>query len=320
LAGKGTRLRPHTFSKPKPLVHVAGKPVLGHLIDQYKDLNPEEIIFVTGDMEEQIKDYVSKNYRHKVKYIRQEQLLGDGHAIMHAKDYVLGEVIINFNDTLFKTDLSLIKKTNADGIIWVKETSDPRRFGIVSEHNGIITNIEEKPEHPKSNLAIIGLYYFKDAKLMFDYLQKAVDKKISSKGELRLADALGLMLKDKINLAVLKVDTWLDTGKPETLLKTNEFLLKNGCAQINGYEKNNTIIPPVYLEEGSKIEYSVIGPNVSIAKGAVIHRSSIENSIVGQGAHLSYKQLSSSLIGDNTTLTEKPKKLNIGDNSEVIED
>lgn len=320
LAGKGTRLRPHTWSKPKPLVHVAGKPVLGHLIDQYKKLDIEELVFVTGDMDDQIKSYIEKEYSgYKSSYVKQQELLGDGHALMMTKNIVADDVIINFNDTLFETDLGLIKHSKAQGIIWVSETDDPKRFGIITEKDGRITDIEEKPEHPKSNLAIIGLYYFRDAKLMFKYLQKVIDMKLTSKGELRLADAMALMIKDGVHLETLRVKRWLDTGKPETLLETNKYLLEHGCANINGHGADNRIIPPVFIEEGAKVHDSIIGPNVSIAKGAEIYRCSIENSVIGRDSHLRYKKITHSLIGEKTIVSEKPKVMNIGDNSEMIE-
>lgn len=317
LAGKGTRLRPHTHSKPKPMVHVAGKPVLGHILDKLKNLDIEEINFITGDMEDQIKDYVESNYDYNVKYLRQTELLGDGHAINMA-NHIEGEVLIIFVDTLFERDiLSDIKNIrNYDGIVWTSKTDDPRRFGIVNLLDGKILDIEEKPENPKSDLALIGLYYFKDASMVFDYLNRVMKMNMSSKGEYRLADAMALMIKDGKSLTSNTVEKWLDCGVPKTLLETNEYLLNNGFHKSNGVEKS-TIIEPVYIEDGAKIKNSIIGPNVSIAKGVEITNCIIRNSIIGVSAYLENLNLEDSLIGSDTILIESPKKLNVGDNTEI---
>jgi len=168
LAGKGTRLRPHTFSKPKPLLRVAGKAVLGHIIDKLKPLDVEEIIFITGDMQEKIKEYVNSNYKYKARYIKQDELLGDGYAINLAKEYVKEDVLIVFVDTIFETDLSKIKNVKSDGVVWVQEVDDPRRFGVVVLKNDHIEKIIEKSDEPISNLAIIGLYYIKNRGLFLD--------------------------------------------------------------------------------------------------------------------------------------------------------
>jgi len=316
LAGKGTRLRPHTFSKPKPLLRVAGKAVLGHIIDKLKPLDVEEIIFITGDMQEKIEEYVSSNYKYKARYIKQDKLLGDGYAINLAKEYVKDDVLIIFVDTIFETDLSKIKKIKSDGVVWVKEVDDPRRFGVVVLKNDHITKIVEKPDEPISNLALIGLYYIKNSSLMFHCLDEIIKCNLRSKGEFRLADALGLMIKNGAKLNALEVDKWLDCGKPETLLSTNRYLLKNG---FNKEIKttNSVIISPVYIEDKVKIENSIIGPYASIASGCVIKNSIVKDSIVGENAIIENAALNKSLVGDSALIKDTFRKVNVGDNSEI---
>ncbi len=316
LAGKGTRLRPHTFSKPKPLLRVAGKAVLGHILDKLRPLDIEEIIFITGDMQEQIEKYVSENYDYHAKYIKQKELLGDGYAINLASEYIKDDVLIIFVDTLFQTDLSKIKDIKSDGAVWVQEVDDPRRFGVVVLENSHIKEIVEKPDEPISNLAIIGLYYIKNSELMFHCLDEIIKTNIRSKGEFRLADALGLMIKNDARLEALEVDKWLDCGKPETLLSTNKYLLSDGFSK-EAKTKDSVIINPVYIEDNVTIENSIVGPYASVASGCVIKNSIVKDSIVGEKAVIQNAALNKSLIGDNAIIKDTFRKLNVGDNSEI---
>jgi glucose-1-phosphate thymidylyltransferase len=318
LAGKGTRLKPHTNTKPKPLMHVAGKPVLGHILDRIKKLDIEEVIFITGHLGNQIEDYIKKNYPFKSSFVEQKEMLGDGHAISLAKDMVKeGDVLVIFVDTIFETDLSVIEECKTEGVVFVKGTDDPRRFGIVTvDEDDVITSIEEKPQNPRSNLAVIGLYYFKDAGLMFKYLKRAMDEKISSKGEYRLADAIWLMLRDNHRLNSAVVKEWLDCGAVNTLLSTNKYLLDHGSHKETK-TSNSVIIPPVYIESNVKINDSVIGPYVSVAGNSVISNSIIKNSIINENAHVENVVLEESLIGENAVVEGRPKKFNVGDSSHV---
>jgi len=316
LAGKGTRLRPHTFSKPKPLIKVAGKAVLGHILDSFKGMDIEELVFITGDMDDQIKNYISSNYKYKASYIRQEELLGDGFAVNLAKDNIAkGDVLIVFVDTIFKADLSKIKSLKGDGICWVKKTDTPERFGVVVVKDGFMTKIVEKPKEFVSDLAVIGLYYFKDSKKLFDNLDEVIKKNLTSAGgEYRIADALALMISKGLRFEAFDTDVWADCGNPETLLSTNRYLLENGCSN-KPKGKNLVVIPPVCVDIGAEIENSIIGPFVSIGANAKIKNSIIKDSIIDDNSEIVNAALNRSLIGDSAVVKDTFRKFNVGDNS-----
>lgn len=316
LAGFGTRLRPHTYTKPKPLVSVAGKPVLGHILDKLTNLEIEEIIFIVGYLGDQIRDYVAANYQFPSRYIEQKELKGQAHAIYLAKEHIPGPVLIIFVDTIFETDLSTIAQEPADGIIYVKEVDDPRRFGVVITENGLITKLVEKPISPVSNLAVIGLYYVKDSQMMIECIAELIQKDIKTQGEYFLADALQLMIDRGASFVARTVEVWEDCGKPETVLHTNRYLLEHGGAQEIETE-NSVLIPPVYIAKTAMIKDSVIGPYVSVAGGAVIVRSIIRDSIINEFAHIEDANLSQSLIGKDAVVRGSSQRLNVGDSSQV---
>jgi len=316
LAGFGTRLRPHTYTRPKPLISVAGKPVLGHILDKLTGLDIEEIIFIVGYLGDQIRDYVTTEYRFPSRYVEQKELKGQAHAIHLVKEYVQGPVLILFVDTIFESDLSTLDQEPSDGVMFAKEVEDPRRFGVVTTENGYITRFVEKPSTPISNLAVIGLYYVKDSKMLFECIEDLIREDIQTKGEYYLADALQLMVDKGARFAVRTVDVWEDCGKPETVLHTNRYLLEHGGAQEIETE-NSVLIAPVYIEDSAVIKDSVIGPHVSIAGNTTIVRSNIRDSIINKGAHVEDANLSQSLIGENAHVRGYPQRLNVGDSSQV---
>jgi|TARA_B100000315_G_C14510881_1_gene556895 glucose-1-phosphate thymidylyltransferase len=319
LAGKGTRLRPHTHTKAKPLVHVAGKAVIGYILDELKKINVEEIIFIIGYLGEQIKDYVSKNYDFKTKFIVQKELKGQAHAINLAKPYIKEDVLIWFADTISNPNIKKLVREQADGLIYVKEHEDPERFGIVfPDKEGFIEKIIEKPKNPKSNLANIGLYYIKDYKLMFESINYLIEKDLQTKGEFYLVDAFNLMIDKGTKLKSETVRNWMDCGKPETLLKTNQYLLKKTPDKKYKNIKSSLIIKPVFIESGTTIENCIIGPNVSISKNTCIKNSIIKNSIIGEKSIVEESQIKNSIIGSFATVKGFYKKLNVGDDSELV--
>lgn len=309
-------MRPHTYTKPKPLVSVAGKPVLGHILDKLTGLDIEEIIFIVGYLGDQIRDYVGANYAFPSRYIEQSELKGQAHAIYLAKEHIRGPVLIIFVDTIFETDLSVLEDEQAGGVIYVKEVEDPRRFGVVITENGWITRLVEKPSSPVSNLAVIGLYYVKDSHLLLDCIAELIQKDIKTQGEYFLADAFQLMIDRGARFRARTVEVWEDCGKPETVLHTNRYLLEHGGAQEIATE-NSVLIPPVYVENTAVIKDSVVGPYVSVAGGATIVRSILSDSIINECAHIEDANLRQSLIGKDAYVRGSAQRLNVGDSSQV---
>lgn len=323
VAGMGTRLRPHTHTAPKVLLQVAGKPILGHILDEIKTFDDvSEVTFIIGYMGEMIEEYVKKHYSFKTNFVTQEKMLGLGHAIHLTAQYNRGDepVLIILGDTIFKADFSEILK-NDSSYIGVKEVEDPKRFGIVELENGYIKNVFEKPDHPTSNLAIVGIYYLLAPNLLFDSLDYIIDNDLRTKDEYQLTDALELMLKKKHKMKTFKIDEWLDCGKPETLLATNKALLemkfKNNNISLAEKYKNSIFVPPVFVDKDAKIKNSIIGPYTSISKGTVVENSIIMNSIISRDSNVKEVVLNEAIIGNNSHITGNSFKLNIGDNSGI---
>ncbi|MFH1133646.1 MAG: sugar phosphate nucleotidyltransferase [Nanoarchaeota archaeon] len=317
LAGKGTRMRPHTHTRPKPLIQIAGKPVLGHILDTVVPLKVEEVIFITGHLGNQIEEYVRKHYSFPCRFIEQKELKGQAHAVALAKDFLQGGVIIWFVDTISDADLKGIEKVKEDGVIFVKAMEDPRRFGVVEVDSvGIVTDIVEKPEHPKSNLVNIGLYYVKDSSLMLQCIEELMRSNKSFKGEFFLVDAFNLMIKRGTRFGASEVSVWQDCGTMDATLETNTYYLRMGKTKAAA-TKNAVLVPPVYIEDGASIENSVVGPNVSVAADARIVHAIVNDSIIGEGAHIENVMVHQSIVGDNATLKGTPRRFNIGDDSSV---
>ncbi len=316
LAGFGTRLRPHTYTKPKPLVNVAGKPVLGHILDKLCCLDVEEIVFITGYLGDQIEHYVETNYHYPARFIEQKELLGQAHALYLARDVLSGPLVIIFVDTIFDADLSVLAEEQADGVIYVKEVEDPRRFGVVVVRDGRITQLIEKPDSMENNLAVIGLYYVKDAQFLMRSVGELIERDIKTKGEYFLADALQIMIDRGARFRAERVDVWEDCGKPETVLQTNRYLLKQSGGHV-GKLDNSVVIPPVYIADSAQVSESVIGPYVTIAEGSVVRRSIIQDSIINKGAFIEDAVLAQSLIGDNAVVRGTFDRLNVGDSSQI---
>ena len=316
LAGFGTRLRPHTYTRPKPLINVAGKAILGHILDKLVDLDIDEIIFIVGWLGDQIEEYVDANYSFAARYIEQRELKGQAHAINLARDYVEGPTLIIFVDTLFEADLTELERTAADGILYVKEVEDPRRFGVAVVEKGHITRLIEKPDGFEHRLAVIGLYYVKDAAFLMECIAELLEKGIQTKGEYYLADAFQLMINRGARMEARTLDVWEDCGKPETVLHTNRYLLDNGRGHVAETE-NSIVIPPVYIADDAEVRNSIIGPYVTIAGGSKVANSIISDSIIDQSAVIQDAMLTGSLIGRHARVRGTFNSLNVGDSSQV---
>jgi len=318
LAGKGTRLRPHTHITPKPMMKVAGKPVMSYILDDLKKLGTvEQIIYITGHLKEKVEEFARASTDIPSVFIEQKVQDGTAGAIALAREYVDQPVLIIFVDTIFDADLTAVKKVDADGVIWVKEVEDYQRFGVVvTDKDGNMTQIVEKPKTPISKRANIGLYYIRNWKLLFE----GIDKVLSSPknmGEYFLTDAFQYMIEKGAKIKVIDVEGWYDAGKIETMLETNETMLTKGRARRPEKLDGSTIIDPVYIEENVTLKGSRIGPNVSVGEGSVIEDSEISHSIVGSGARISRSKVRNSLIGDGALLEGVNGEVTLGDHSEV---
>jgi glucose-1-phosphate thymidylyltransferase len=320
LAGFGTRLRPHTFSKPKPLINVAGKPVLGHILDKLINEDLDEVVFIVGYLGDQIEDYVKTAYSNiKGHYVEQKELNGQAPAILLARDIVQGPTVIVFVDTLADADLTSLSTEKSDGVIYVKEVEDPRRFGVVKlDEQGMIERFVEKPEDISNRLAVIGMYYVRDIQDLMRCCDELVKRQLKTHDEYFLADAFNLLIESGAKLRPQTVDVWLDCGKPETVLATNRYLLEHGQDNSTAWKNDQrVIIPPVHIHPTAIIERSVIGPYATIAEGCHITNSIVRDSVVDTGAYVSDHVLANSLIGRDAVLIGRPRRFNVGDSSVV---
>jgi glucose-1-phosphate thymidylyltransferase len=320
LAGKGTRLRPHTHLTPKPMLRIAGKPVIDYVMDDLAKLGGvEEIIYITGHLKEKVEQYTRSKYPWKSVFVEQVEQKGTADAIRLAKPYVDQPVMIIFVDTIFDADLSVIKTSPDDGIIWAKEVEDYQRFGvIVSDRNGHMTKIVEKPKDPISRNANIGLQYIRNWKLMFDGIDHVM-RQPPNKGEYYLTDAFQYMVDKGAKLKVEQVEGWYDAGKIDTLLETNRIMLekRSMARRPASLAKDARIVEPVYIEDGVTIARSTVGPNVSISAGSVIEDSTITDTIVGAKSRIARSTLHDSLVGDEVVLEGFSGAATIGDHSEM---
>lgn len=323
VAGKGTRLRPHTWTRPKSLVRVAGQTVLKHVLNSFQGLDIEEYIVITDDNGHIIEDYITRHYPGiPLTCIPQSELLGPAYAVSLAAPRIKqgDDVLVVFNDTLFITDLGKIPELceGLDGLIYSREVEDFQRFGVNVMKGNLIVDMVEKPEQPISRLAQVGLYYLRDARRFMEYISRAIEMDLKVRGEYYLPDVFKLMLEDGLRLGAPEVEEWLDCGKPDTLLATNRILLdRNKAVYPCESLKDCVIIPPVSIHPDADIRESVIGPHVTVSRNCVIRNSIIKNSIINPDTVLSNMILSGSLIGDSVHLAGQFQRLNIGDNSTI---
>jgi glucose-1-phosphate thymidylyltransferase len=324
VAGKGTRLRPHTHTKAKSLVNVAGKTVLEHIIERLKDVDVDEYVFIIDENGQQIKDFMTAKFPElSCSYYVQKERLGPAHAVALAAPSIQSgdDLLVVFNDTIFVTDLSRIPElcNNADGLIYSKEVEDYQRFGVNVLDGDYIVDMVEKPDTPISRLAQVGLYYLQDGAGFIGAIEATIAAGETVKGEYYLPSVFMRMIGSGLKFKAPEINDWLDCGKPETLLETNRFLLK-GRHHIHGDVKESVMIEPVHIGAGAVIKNSIIGPNVSVAAGSVIENSVISDSIINTDNTVSNLILDHSLLGDSVSLIGSPRRMNIGDHSHIVMD
>jgi len=330
-AGWATRVRPQTWSKPKPLVGVAGRTSLDHLLDTFRsvpDSGMAEYVIILGPFlgETQIPPYMHEHYPdYKVHYVVQSIMRGQSDALWQAREYLAGPMIMCFSDTLIETDFSCLADEKADGVAWVKAVPDPRRFGVVEvDKAGWITRLIEKPASFDNNLAVVGCYYFREGRALVSAIEEQVKRKKSLKGEYFLTDAINIMVERGLRMRTQTIDVWLDMGTTEAILETNRYLLAHGRDNTSSVNRNNVIIvPPVFIHESATINNSTIGPNASIGADCRITDSRVEDSILETGAVVEKASLQGSFIGRQARVQGQPTQttplvLNIGDNSSVV--
>ena len=316
VAGIGSRLRPHTFTVPKVLLNVAGKPILGHILDKVIAEGISAATIVVGHMSEKIREYVTQAYPgFSADYVEQEERLGLGHAIYLSRNTLGDEpVLIILGDTIFDVDLGPVVR-GKQSAIGVKEVDDPRRFGVAVTNNGVVTQLLEKPDPPVSNLALVGLYWIVHPRLLSTCLEELVSKDIRTKGEYQLTDALQLMIRHGESMTTFPVVGWFDCGKPETLISTNRSLLERGSTYhpIPGV----VISEPVYIAPSAVISNSIIGPNTTVGDQTSIADSIVRNSIISENARVRNALLDNSIVGSGSLVQGVYKRVNVGDSSEI---
>lgn len=317
LAGKGTRVRPHTHLVPKPLLKVAGRPVMDWVMDRVAGLDVSELIFITGHLKEQVEAYATGRYGLPCRFIEQKVQDGTAGAVNLARPHVREPVLIIFVDTVFEADLTLINRTDADGIIWAKEVEDYQRFGVVvTDAEGYMTRIVEKPSEPISRLANIGLYYIRDVEALW----QGIDQTLASpphKGEFFLTDAFQWMIERGRRILTAEVGGWYDCGKVDMFIETNEILLRKGAARRPTLSPDVTVLEPVLIEDGVSITRSTIGPNVTVERGTVVADSTISHALIGRDCQVTGATLTHSMLGNRVTVSGIAGSLSVTDDSEV---
>jgi glucose-1-phosphate thymidylyltransferase len=324
MAGFGTRLRPHTWSRPKPLLSAAGDTILGHvvkLLQTAPGAENAEMVFIVGWLGEQVQAYMKAEHpKVKAHFVEQKELKGQSHALAQARNYVSGPTLIIFVDTVVETDFSTLASEEADAVAWVKPVPDPRRFGVAElGADGLVRGLIEKPNDMKNNLAVVGIYYFKRGEDLMAAIDEQMQKGVLTKNEFFLADAIDILLKKGLRMRTQVVEEWLDAGLPETVLETNRKLLEKGRdnSAAHGQHSGVTLRPPVYIHPEASVENSTLGPYVSVGRGSKISNSTIEDAVIERDVVIEDSTLKNSLVGERSKVRGVRGSVNVGDDSNV---
>jgi glucose-1-phosphate thymidylyltransferase len=321
VAGAGTKLRPHSYTQPKALIPLAGKTVLSIIIDQLREAGINEFIFIVGYLGDKIQDHVKSKYPDlTAHYVHQVDRQGVGDAVRLTKTIVNNdEVFVVLGDSICEYDMQEVVNSPYS-MLGVRKVDDPRDFGVAEiNEDGFIHHVVEKPQIPKSNMALVGVYKIKESEQLFQCLENNIRQGLRSHGEYSLTDALDCMINLGAKFKSFKVDSWFDCGKKETLLESNAILLKKFGSNVgkeHGFE-NTVIVQPVSIGAGCTIKNSIIGPNVAIGENTIIDSSIIKNSIIGSYSNMFDIVLDASIIGSDTDLKGETRTLNIGDNTSI---
>jgi glucose-1-phosphate thymidylyltransferase len=325
LAGFGTRMRPHTWSRPKPLLHVAGHTVIGHLLDQLSPITTAEVVFVVGYKGDEIEAWIRHHYPHlNSHFIIQEEALGQAHALWLCRDFLGdGEALVAFGDGIVAADYETIGDTTADGVCLVQEMEDPRKFGVVvTDEADRIVDFIEKPKTAEHKQVIAGIYWFRHGHILRHALDTVIREERMTRGEFYLADAYQVLLQQGTPLVTKPCHYWLDAGNPENILSSNARLLSIGFHSDDlierSYTEEFTALPPAYLHESARIDSSIIGPYVSIAANATLKNAIVRNSIIDEGAVIENCILDGALIGQRAHVRGQGLQLFIGDDSSLL--
>ena len=322
LAGAGTKLRPHTYTQPKSLIPIAGKPIIGYIIDQLREVGVKDFVFVIGYLGDKIREYIDESYPNINKqYVVQLEREGLGHAVWLTKDVIAPneDIIIILGDTIMDINLKKIIES-PNSLLGVKKVEDPRLFGVAEfDENNVITHLSEKPRIPMSNMALVGLYKIKNSSILFNALDYNIKNNIRTHNEFFLTDGLQRMLENGEKFIAEKIENWYDCGQKEVLLATNKMILKKYALDQSKHLglENSIIVEPVFIGKNAIVKNSIIGPNVTIGESAVIEYTIARNSIIGNYTRLKEVVLSSSLIGSDSVIHGSKQSLSIGDNTEL---
>ncbi|MDQ1858835.1 MULTISPECIES: sugar phosphate nucleotidyltransferase [unclassified Chryseobacterium] len=325
MAGRGSRLRPHTLTVPKPLIPIAGKPIVQRLVEDIAKVageNIEEVAFIIGDFGPEIERsliQIAEKLGAKGSIYYQNDPLGTAHAIKCAEQSMQGDIVIAFADTLFRADFQLDK--NSDGVIWVKSVEDPSAFGVVKLDNyGFITDFVEKPTTYVSDLAIIGIYYFNSAEKLMEEINYIMDNDIKNGGEYQLTTALENLRAKGAKFTLGKVNDWMDCGNKNATVETNSKILEYEKEEMKNYPasaviENSLIIQPCFIGENVKISNSKVGPGVSLGNNTTVVNSNIENSLIQENTRINHGNLSNSMIGNSAQYFGVAREISLGDYS-----